>query len=134
MKNIKFRAWDDELKVMHYGIGVTSLSVLIFEDVGNKMKVPQIIAEIGIERDEIYVMQYTGLHDKNGKEIYEGDIISWKHGRSEVKWVERKSSETYGHGDYGVSSTVGFVFDGYYGQPEESEVIGNIYENPELLK
>lgn len=79
---------------------------------------------------ETDIMQYTGLKDKNGKEVYEGDIIQWPHLKSS------SPVEVY----YNDSE---FVF---VGRPvdrnEETEswldskceVIGNIYENPELIR
>lgn len=79
-------------------------------------------------QDNYELMQYTGLKDKNGKEIYEGDIV--KIGNDlieEVKWV--------GVGDWmeDKQPMVGFVSHGtiYKGKP--IEVIGNIYENKDLL-
>ena len=76
------------------------------------------------------VGQYTGLHDKNGKEIYEGDILQIDIEKAWVMWNER-----YGYfelvpiGDYYFDSPViGEAIE--YTDPE---VIGNIYENEELL-
>jgi hypothetical protein len=76
---------------------------------------------------EIYLMQFTGLHDKDGKEIYEGNIINHSWGRSEVRYVaptfvafEQIEKDHIGHWTLEGNPNI--------------EVIGNIYENPELLK
>lgn len=81
---------------------------------------------------DLVVMQYTGLKDKNGKEIYEGDIISYKYYRG------------FSGGEKEIIAKVEFIdgcfgfyeFVGYFNRYDlnESKVIGNIYENPELLK
>ena len=78
------------------------------------------------------VGQYTGLKDKNGKEIYEGDIVEWAGYKMEVFWGEdigigygfcwRPCGDNKGYHE----SMTGFI--------DEYEVIGNIYDNPELLK
>lgn len=74
---------------------------------------------------EIELMQFTGLYDKNGKEIYEGDIIKWidsdgNERIDDVKWINGglvlcNSNYTIGH-------------------YANTEIIGNIHENPELLE
>ena len=74
------------------------------------------------------LMQFTGLKDKNGKEIYEGDIIGWKSTRKVKKWTYREVvkdiREFY-------ANMINERSDGAYWH---YEIIGNIYENPELLK
>lgn len=117
-----FRAWSEERKKMHYE--------------------PEFVYEQAFMLNEIFKngfiwMQFTGLFDKNGKKIYEGDIIrgdksldadNWNdvhHGvvsyylpECRFRIVEKRNCEFY----------VGFQ------QLKNIEIIGNVYENPELLK
>ena len=82
--------------------------------------------------------RFTGLHDKNGKEIYEGDILSDGLYRGAVEF-----GDFYRMADCGGDSfsAIGWHMDGIYDEDDQvslsefddSMVIGNIYENPELL-
>ena len=76
------------------------------------------------------VGQFTGLHDKNGKEIYEGDIL---------KTFPIISSDKIAYDSFNVVvrfTSSSWIANGVLGikQSEISEVIGNIYENPDLVK
>ncbi|RND64409.1 YopX protein [Lacticaseibacillus paracasei] len=83
------------------------------------------------QRDLMTLMQYTGLHDKNGREIYEGDVLDIGLRNQDGKPVIAPVSyETY---------AAGYVLDNggngiWQRLTEDCEVIGNIFENPELLE
>lgn len=106
MREIKFRAWDTTSNQM---MGSSSLT-----DYFKRWSGPP-------NGEAFYVMQFTGLKDKNGKEIYEGDIMKITEHYHEVFWdIDRAMFRTK---VYSLTSSIQW----------DGEVIGNIYENPELL-
>jgi uncharacterized phage protein (TIGR01671 family) len=74
--------------------------------------------------EDTFVMQFTGLTDKNGKEIYEGDIVKTTYNNAEVKFKD---------GMFGIKKYNSRHGQSFTNSLEIFEVIGNIYENPELL-
>ena len=86
--------------------------------------------------------EFTSLHDKNGKEIYEGDILNgWRKGSNSdreytgiIEWQQQQAGWVIKCGKYIMEIlSLAMSGDGIITQLDSFEVIGNIYENPELL-
>lgn len=120
----KFRAWDSWRKRMSVvdRIYIDTEGVRLYDDFGEYWR----------DFRDVKLMQSTGLKDKNDKEIFEGDILDYKGRKALVRW----------HGSY-ASFIYRFVDELQNRKTEwkplylaymKCEIIGNIYENPELLE
>lgn len=129
MRTIKFRGWLLEKKRI-------SRSFTIFDYCQECSAVILHNPDEYFDIDEEYLMQFTGLVDKNGKEIYEGDIVAysitapWDENQS----VNVKSQVVWTNSAWWLSNEEGSDADGYLEDFGGLEVIGNIWENKELLK
>lgn len=124
MRKIKFRAWHKEEKIMGEVLGIDILHKEIFFSNEN------VDCYEHTDFKDIELMQYTELKDKNNKEIYEGDILFESFGERYYKVVfENGSFRAEFEGDFEEHS-----FDLIDVVLHCCEIIGNIYENPELLK
>lgn len=128
----KFRAWMPSLQwmcevtVINYDL--RSVDICRIEDVARH-------TEMRVDKDEVVLMQSTGIKDKNGTEIFEGDVVvtdGWR--RQVVTFGTQEVEEDFGN----VRIYRGFnlYLGGGYPNAVMStfEVIGNIYENPELVE
>lgn len=127
--NPKFRAWTEEGEVMYY-------DVYPFEDDTLLLSYD----EIGFDEvpaSDFVLMQSTGLRDKNGKEIYEGDIVKFSDCDDDVyvtPVVWDKNYACFGV-SFGGKYPISFDYlEEFYTELKDIEVVGNIYENPELLE
>ena len=140
MRELKFRAWDSTAKKMLHFDNLSfrnEYSVLEFKCVESGgicgLSDPDGWGDDFYKGGEKIVMQFTGLKDKNGKEIYEGDILKFKHHIGEVWWQDRAGYWAVDFKPYpehwqGRETEPKLSYSG------EFEIIGNIYENPSLLK
>lgn len=114
MRKIKFRMWNKDLEKMEV---VTNM---VFGDAGDLSD-----ANVTIIPDEGILMQFTGFKDKNKKEIYEGDIVRDTRSDETLDVIEW-SGQGFAMSEYDEVDDIFYC-------PKEWEVIGNIYENPELV-
>jgi uncharacterized phage protein (TIGR01671 family) len=137
MREIKFRVWLKDKQVMEKvrsiewaGIAVSSGFIKNIDTISDRYYSKDYN---GIEN--YIIMQYTGLKDANGKEIYEGDIVKITNFIDmktiyEIIWNEEVASFEYKDGPY--INEYGDIIPGIH-YPNECTVVGNICENPELL-
>jgi len=144
MREIKFRAWDKKNKVMNYDLLELSFRLPFQEPNKSEWltKAANTVMEVVtyeyntydgegdssefLGEDNFVLMQFTGLKDKKGKEIYEGDIIQTNyksHPEWVTKWIIKWNNKETGFDPFGELAT-----------PKDVKVIGNIYENQKLMK
>jgi hypothetical protein len=131
-RRIKFRIWNNKTRSWIHGPHENpSLDgVNLF---GETIMFGELLRGVSIEDyNECIPLQYTGLKDSKGKEIFEGDIISqpvydgWKFGESKnyvIQWWQYSNHSYYGAGWYAGHNNI----------DKAAEIVGNIFENPELL-
>jgi uncharacterized phage protein (TIGR01671 family) len=128
MREIKFRAWNKDDSNPMFDPFISGLRFTTF-----------------VNAPSIVLMQFTGLKDKNGKEIYEGDIAFVKdyfsdlcENWTDLEWIDLEGEIKFISGAFWICGKVDeeiplFVFDKDLDTTDHIEIIGNIYENSELI-
>lgn len=115
-REIKFRAWDEERQKM------------VFNPV--YVNPPNLDINSVFRGSTLLWMQFTGLKDKNGKECYEGDVVYFEEPTFETEML--KCPIVFHEGSFCAKQPAGYI--PVWDFMEDFEVIGNIHENPELIK
>lgn len=134
-REIKFRAWAYPNKKMYYNIQVGG-----FPDTAVTGTVPSVFNKEkgewvnlwGSNLHDGIIMQYTGLKDEKGKDIYEGDIVEHCDRFGDEKTIQRFTVSWASNGRFFYESHEDFEYDSLLGVTPV-KVIGNIFENPDLL-
>lgn len=131
MREIKFRAWEVKGKGW-----ITGFNMVDYHGYFNKGFKPSIFRYSTEWEDGEYILeQFTGLHDKNGKEIYDGDIVGWDEMSEPMlcsfwrgKWVlvHKPTCRAEVEGECAHDDLFDF-------ESEELEIIGNIHKNTRFL-
>ncbi|MCT2894080.1 YopX family protein [Lacticaseibacillus paracasei] len=134
-REIKFRAWDKENECYMYDIqrAYDTLSGCVKDENGEDAGYDEECFAGFLDNDKYVVEQYTGLHDKNGREIYEGDIVHAYDQEPDRDEPDYRGSEATGIVEFHGSM---FMLDDdiVLDYPPILEVIGNIFENTEMLE
>ena len=135
MRTIKFRAWDEQNKIMHNDFqfiksGDEGNDWIVFTSDKQTLQDSTHPFENPYFGQQLKIMEYTGLKDKNGVKIFEGDVLKTETEKPMVVgWSERFASF--------VLNREGWLLSHWFGEscdPEKREIIGNIHQNSELLK
>lgn len=131
----RYRAWIKTEKRMFF-----SDDILAIDYENKEIVTQQVYFENGLpddrdiycyDFDEIELMQSTGLKDKNGKEVFIGDIVKCTRGCLHEVYLEKEYGGTF------IGGMPSIYLKGLlsgYAWTEDEEIIGNVYENPELLE
>lgn len=135
MREIKFRAWMKDSKLM-----IEDVVPIHNEVYGHYCKDLERDTDKYLKLKNSEIMQYTGLKDRNGKEIFEGDIVAFEDSDGGYEYpdvVVNTGIVEYGELGFYFTNRVAAEMDDFYikdGRCDDVEVIGNIYENAELLE
>ena len=129
MRELKFRAWDKERKRM-FAVTILNASGAVSVFIDDELYF--------LPAEQIELMQYTGLKDKNGKEIYEGDIVrevidtDLKDIDGEYEYIVQWDDDFKEFTIQTTPKNKVYFHDELYQLNASREIIGNIHENPEL--
>ena len=115
MREIKFRGWDKSTKKMYC---INTINLDLKECWGVCKRLPNMVSDIKLHFEYCILMQYTGLKDKNGKEIYESDLLERRNGEiEEVVFDSGSFCIKHKNGSYD-----------FIAENNHFKIVGNIYE------
>jgi len=131
MRELKFRVWsvDDKQFVKSIYHAHTECYIFIHAMFGNPVIFSQYGEEVELDETKYIIQQYTGCHDSTNKEIYEGDILAYNHGNGiNIGYVGFTSGIFFLNYSDENNDELGYLL------VSNIKIIGNIFEDPELIK
>ena len=121
-RKLSFRVWHKPSKTMHHYLKAKFGPKGVNVTLSGKFKDVERTTTLTVPNKDLEIMQFTGLFDRDGKEIYEGDVVSWREKENAVvRWLESGCWGTSQGNPLGRSASL-------------CQVIGDIHSNPELCK
>ena len=120
MRQIKFRVWDAEIKQMCQVLMIWPAPIIGVQWIRQN---GNIVLSTTASKEGVEVMQFTDMHDKNGKEIYEGDIVKYGNDMPIEVVFKQEGCFTFKQSELPLGRF----------QISKMDVVGNIHENPELI-
>lgn len=141
MREIKFRAWNKHAQTMYEDVMIHGNKIIIakynIESSGEDVLIEPMTYNMNTDPPSWSLMQYTGLKDKSGKEIFESDVVAIPlYGNTIVIWNEGVCAFQFAYRAHGKGTSIdGRMTNTLYAYKSEKdyEVVGNIHQNPELL-
>jgi len=124
MRSIKFRAWDAKNKKFPM-VGFHVMGEHTVFDLVNQYRLEEAL--------DLEIQQFTGFCDKNGKEVYEGDIVQLGFDTTDCHWSKLKAEVVWWLNGFYFQTNYGAIAQDTYYQIKYCEVVGNIFENPDLV-
>lgn len=134
---LKYRAWDKKSKQIKNveAINLSNQQVVLSEKALLEMGGMWSVCDMPASLDDVVLMQSTGLLDKNGVEIFEGDVVQFEDCYTETDFLYvNKGVIEWSQSGFTISNRDSVMMEDLLDRGSlDVEVIGNIYENPELL-
>jgi uncharacterized phage protein (TIGR01671 family) len=131
-REIKFRVWHkiEKKYLLPSNEKIKSQAIFFLNKNGN--------LEASLNNHNFIIQQFTGLKDKNNKEIYEGDILSWENTIRGIPAPSKdakpfKPEEVYWDNELGIWAIGSMLDNDFHWYGKKGTIIGNIFENPELI-
>ncbi|PEW59815.1 hypothetical protein CN448_31105 [Bacillus cereus] len=135
MKKVEFRAWDLKDKRMYHNVGIVGTLIILEHEQGGYEFCELELKSYDHIDNNYELMRYTGLKDKSGKKIFEGDIVKTSIEEGDI--ITQVVFKDFGWKEKLISSPLNHLRDYFPFSGDISivtEVIGNIYENQNIIK